>query len=191
MQGVVAVAIFCLLIVVWHSIFARHGNISFWQLAADQPDAVFEWMQGRSDWIVLRPDDPKVKQLEASAELVGPFKLAVPSAGGIVKIFAESKSVDESQKEFVKSFGGRKGRTSLPWLSSLLMIYPIVAMLVIGGRGAPFLPTLGYGFANLGYLLFAAGIVSGSFRALGFRYRIPTLIAAVAVWVVGTVLSNL
>ena len=148
-------------------------------------------MQGRSDWIVLRPDDPKVEQLKDSAELVGPFKLVVPSTGGIVAIFAERKSIDDSQREFMKSFGGSKERTSFPWLSSLAMIYPIVAMLIIAGRGAPFLPTLGYGFVNLGYLLFATGIVSGSFRALGFRYRIPTLIAAVAVWVFGTVLSNL
>jgi hypothetical protein len=191
MQSIVAVAVFCLVIVVWHSIYVRRGNIGFWQLAADQPDAAFEWMQGRSDWIVLRPDDPKLKQLKDSPELVGPFKLAVPSTGGVVTMFAESKSIDESQNEFIKSFGGSKQRTSLPWLSSLAMVYPIVAMLVIARRGSPFLPTLGYGFANLGYLLFAAGIVSGSFRALGFRYRIPTLIAAVAVWVLGTVLSNL
>ena len=88
-------------------------------------------------------------------------------------------------------FGGSKERTSFPWLSSLAMIYPIVAMLAIAAGSAPLLPTLGYGFANLGYLLLAAGILSGSFRALGLRYRMPTLIAAVAVWVLGTVLSNL
>ncbi|MBI3611060.1 MAG: hypothetical protein HY204_10225 [Nitrospirae bacterium] len=191
MQGVEAVAIFFLVILVWRLIYVKYGNIGFWQLAADQPDAAFEWMKGRSDWIVLRPDDPKVKQLKESAELVGPFKLAVPSIGGIVVIFAENKSIDESQKEFMESFGGSKEQTSFPWLSSFAMIYPIAAMLYAGSRGAPLLPTLGYGFANLGYLLIVAGILSGGFQALGLRYRIPTLIAAVAVWVAGMVLSNL
>ncbi len=64
-------------------------------------------------------------------------------------------------------------------------------MVTIANQGAPILPILGYGFANLGYLLFGAGILSGSFRVLGFRYRIPTIIAAVAIWIMGTVLSNL
>lgn len=191
MQGIGAVAIFFLVLLVWRSIYVKRGNMRFWQLAADQPEAAFEWMQGRSDWIILRPDDPKVDQFKESAELVGPFKLAVPSVGGMVVIFAESKSIDESQKEFIELFGGSKERTSFPWLSSLAMIYPIVAMLAIAAGSAPLLPTLGYGFANLGYLLLAAGILSGSFRALGLRYRMPTLIAAVAVWVLGTVLSNL
>jgi hypothetical protein len=191
MQCAGAVAIFFLVILVWRLIYVKYGNIGFWQLAADQPDAAFEWMKGRSDWIVLRPDDPKVKQLEESAELVGPFKLAIPSIGGMVVIFAENKSIDESQKEFIESYGGSKERTSFPWLSSFAMIYPIVAMLYAGSRGAPLLPVLGYGFGNLGYLLFAAGKMSGSFRALGFRYRIPTLIASVAVWLAGMVMSNL
>jgi hypothetical protein len=64
-------------------------------------------------------------------------------------------------------------------------------MLWAASLGAPLLATLGYGFANLGYLLFGAGILTGTFRALGFRYRMATLIAAVAVWVAGTVLMNL
>lgn len=191
MQGIEAVAIFVAVILVWRAIYVNRGNIRFWQLAADQPDAAFEWMQSRSDWIVLRPEDPEVEKLKERTDFVGPFKLAVPSVGGVVTIFAESKSIDATQSEFMDSLGGAKERATFPWLSSLAMLYPIAAMVTIAARGAPVLPTLGYGFANLGYLLFGAGIVAGSFRALGFRYRIPTLIAAVAVWVVGTVLSNL
>jgi len=64
-------------------------------------------------------------------------------------------------------------------------------MLWIASHGAPLSATLGYGLSNLGYLLLGAGILAGSFRALGFRYRIPTLIAAVVIWVMGTALSNL
>lgn len=191
MQGMEAVAIFLAAVFVWRSIFVKHGNFRFWQLATNQPDVAVEWMEGRSDWIILHPDDPKVEQFKNDADLVGPFKLAVPSLGGKVVIFAESTSIKESQSEFIKSFGGSREQASCPWLSSLTMLYPIAAMVAIANQGAPILPTIGYGCANLGYLLFGAGILAGSFRALGFRYRIPTLIAAVAVWVVGTVLSNI
>jgi len=191
MQLIVALAVFCLVIVIWRVVYVRRGNFSFWQLAAEEPDAAYEWMQGRSDWFVLRADDPKVKELKSQTHLVGPFRLWVPSAGGFVTIFAERDSIDESQREFTNSFVGARCETAFPWFSWVAMLYPIIAMIWAHIRGAPFFPTLGYGFANLGYLLFVCGILSGSFRALGFEYRVPTLIAAVAVWVAGVVLSNL
>lgn len=191
MQGIEAIAIFIVVVFIWRLVYVKQGNIGFWQLAASQPDTAFEWMENRSDWIVLRPDDPEVEQCKNDTDLVGPFKLAVPSLGGRVVIFAKNNSIDKAQSEFIKSFGGSIEQVSFPWISSLTMLYPIAAMVTVANQGAPILPTLGYGFANLGYLLFGAGILAGSFRVLGFRYRIPTIIAAVAIWIVGTVLSNL
>jgi hypothetical protein len=191
MQGIAAIAIFLAVVFIWRTIYVKHGNIGFWQLAANQPGAAFEWMESRSDWIVLRPDDPKMEQFKNNADLVGPFKLYVPKLGGMTTIFAENATIDESQNEFIGAFGGSRERSNFPWLSTLTMLYPITAMVAIANQGAPLLSTLGYGFANLGYLLLGAGILAGSFSALGFRYRIPTIIAAVAVWLVGTILSNL
>ena len=190
MQGIEAIAIFLAVIFIWRSVFVKDGNFRFWQLAAVQPEAACEWMEGRSDWTVLRPDNPEIEQLKNDANFVGPFILVVPSLGGKVVIFAEDSSLEESQSEFIESFGGTREQTGYPWLSSLTMLYPIGAMETIANMGAPTLPTLAYGFANLGYLLFGAGILAGSFRALGFRYRGHTLIAAVAIWTVGTLLSN-
>ena len=191
MQGIEAVAIFIAVVFIWRTIYVKYGNIGFWQLAANQPDAAFEWMESRSDWIVLRPDDPNIEQFKNDADFVGPLKLYVPKLGGMTTIFAKNATINESQNEFIDTFGGSRERSNFPWLSTLTMLYPIIAMVAIANQGAPLLPTLGYGFANLGYLLLGAGILLGSFRALGFRYRIPTLIAAVSVWLVGTILSNL
>lgn len=191
MQGIGAVAIFLAVVFGWRSVYVKHGNIGFWQLAADQPDAAYQWMKGRPDWVVLDPHDPRVEQLKQSPNLVGPFRLVVPSVGGMVVMFAESESIDAAQREFIGLYGGSREKASFPWLSWVAMLYPISAILWAASLGAPLLATLGYGFANLGYLLVAAGIFAGSFRALGFRYRMPTLIAAVAVWVAGTVLCNL
>jgi len=86
-QGIEAVAIFVAVILVWRAIYVNRGNIRFWQLAADQPNAAFEWMQSRSDWIVLRPEDPEVEKLKERADFVDPFKLVVLSVGGVVTIF--------------------------------------------------------------------------------------------------------
>jgi len=191
MQGIEAVEIFLVVVFIWRTIYVKHGNIEFWRLAAKQPDAAFEWMEGRSDWIVLRPDDPKIEQFKSDADFVGPFKLYIPKLAGLSTIFAENATIDESQKEFMNAFGGARERSGFPWISTLTMLYPVTAMLAIANQGAPLPQTLGYGFANLGYLLFGAGVLAGSFRALGFRHRIPTLIAAVAVWLIGTILINL
>ena len=52
------------------------------------------------------------------------------------------------------------------------------------------LVSVGYGLANLGYLLLGAGIIFGSFPILGLRSRRRTFAVAVAAWLVGIVLSN-
>ena len=191
MHGRESIVIFLVVIFIWRIIYVKRGNIRFWQLAANQPNVAFEWMENRSDWIILHPDDPKVEQLEGNSELVGPFKLVVPRLDKLVVIFAEKISINKSQEEFIKLYGGKKENIRFPWFSSLAMLYPIIAMIIISKQGSQILPTLGYGFTNLGYLLLTAGILVGGFRALGFRYRIPTLIAAVSIWIVGTVLSNI
>jgi hypothetical protein len=191
MQGIEAIAIFLAVVFIWRTVFVKDGNFRFWQLAANQPEAAREWMEGRSDWTILHPDNPEVEQLKKDTDLVGPFILAIPSLGGKVVIFAESSSLEESQSDFIESFGGNREFTGFPWLSSITMLYPISAMVTIANMGAPILPTLGYGFANLGYLLLGAGILAGGFRALGFRYRGQTIIAAIAIWIMGTALSNL
>jgi hypothetical protein len=49
---------------------------------------------------------------------------------------------------------------------------------------------VGYGIANLGYLLFAAGLFGGTFRVLGLKNRWQVFGAAVASFALGTVLSN-
>jgi len=135
MQGIEAIAIFLAVVFIWRSIFVKDGNFRFWQLAANQPEEACEWMEGRSDWTILRPDDPEVEQLKNNSDLVGPFILAVPSLGGKVVIFAESNSLEESQSEFIESFGGNRELAGFPWISWLTMLYPISAM--VWGYSSP------------------------------------------------------
>ena len=79
-----------------------------------------------------------------------------------------------------------------PWPSAIGLLYPLGAALYIAtATPANTAVVVGYALANLGYLLFAVGIFSGSFRALGLRNRWQVFGAAVVSFVLGTVLSNI
>ncbi len=86
----------------------------------------------------------------------------------------------------------RIGSTGFPWPSALALLYPIAATIYIA-TWTPANPVMvvGYGLANLGYLLLGAGIWSGSFRVLGLRKRWQVVSVAVVSFVLGTVLSNI
>lgn len=82
-------------------------------------------------------------------------------------------------------------RASFPWPSAVALLYPVGATIYIATTTpAGFVTVIGYGIANLGYLLFAAGIFCGTFRILGLRNRWQVFGAAVVSFVLGTVLSN-
>jgi len=85
----------------------------------------------------------------------------------------------------------RIGGTGFPWPSALALLYPVTATIYIA-TWTPAGPAMvvGYGLANLGYLLFGAGIWAGTFRILGLRKRWQVLASAVVSFVLGTVLSN-
>lgn len=77
------------------------------------------------------------------------------------------------------------------WPSALALLYPISATIYIAGW-TPAGPAMvaGYGLANLGYLLFGAGISVGSFQVLGLKKRWQVFGAALSSFLAGTVLSN-
>lgn len=104
----------------------------------------------------------------------------------VVLSYAYSAHDQPKMRRFMRIAG-----VGFPWTSTLALLYPIGATIYIA-TWTPAGPTMvvGYGLANLGYLLFAAGIWPGSFRVLGLRNRWQVLASAVAAFVAGTVLSN-
>lgn len=87
----------------------------------------------------------------------------------------------------------RLGRgEGVPWLSALSLCYPIFAALYIASHARASAPlVVGYGLANLGYLLFAAGIFAGHFYVFRLTERWQVLVLALVSFGLGTVLSNL
>ena len=74
-----------------------------------------------------------------------------------------------------------------PIWSILALLYPISAMGFAWLETGNFSFAWNYGLGNLGYLLFAAGIYPGTFRALGLEDRLSVFIVAIIAWVTSQV----
>ena len=179
------------ILLLWRSVMVRHGALGFWQVAARIPDEAFDWFVSDDTWTVVDPGQPGAESLRSRDELVGPFKLAVPKADRVVTLFADANRIDASQAAFLAAHGSQRDSGTPAWPSLLAIAYPLTASMTFSQGSAGALEVMGYGLANLGYLLGAAGVIAGHFRALGLNYRIPTLIAAVGAWVIGTILVNI
>ncbi len=82
--------------------------------------------------------------------------------------------------------------STFPWVSAISLLYPIGATVYIAMLTPASLPMIvGYGSANLGYLLVGAGILKGTFRVVGLKKRRHVLVAGAIAFVIGTVLSNI
>jgi hypothetical protein len=104
----------------------------------------------------------------------------------IVMNYAYSAYDQPKMREFMGIVGG-----SFPWPSAVGLLYPICATIYIAtSTPAGAIAVIGYGTANLGYLLFAAGVFSGTFQILRLRTRWQVFGAAIVSFLLGTVLSN-
>lgn len=104
----------------------------------------------------------------------------------IVLNYAYSAYDQPKMREFM---GGAV--VGFPWPSAAGLLYPIGATIYIAAAtpAGPAMVT-GYGLANLGYLLFAAGVFGGTFLIFGLRNRWQVFGAAVVSFTLGTVLSD-
>jgi hypothetical protein len=79
-----------------------------------------------------------------------------------------------------------------PWVSALCLLYPIGAGVYIATQTPARPPMiLGYGLANLGYLLIGAGIFRGTFKVFGLKKRWQVVVAGISAFLIGTFLSNI
>lgn len=178
-----AVILFIAILAAIAVFFGKLGELSFWKLASKLPEEAFEHFSTDPTWVVGANTSP-------GNEFVGPFRFHIPSLSQTVKLYAHNDGLEVSQQKFIERYASDVPRHSFPYLGMLALLYPVAAMVSMAGMGASTLFALGYGFANLGYLLGAAFLIPGHFRILGLDSRIPTLVASIIFWVVGFVLSN-
>lgn len=184
-NAIIALVIFIVALGGLALFYGKLGKLSFWKLAAKFPERALEYVSDDPTWIVVQGDEPA-----PGPGFTGPFLLAVPSLGQTFKLYAQEDQIETSQQRFIEMHHGLLPRYSFPYLSLLALLYPTLAILSMAKTPAPPILILGYGFANLGYLLGAATIIPGHFRILGLDDRTSTLIAAIVFWLIGFVLSN-
>ena len=81
---------------------------------------------------------------------------------------------------------------AFPWVSAISLLYPISAMIYVSLHSpAPTTLVIGYGVANLGYLLFAAGLFSGTFKIFKLEKRWKVFLLAIVLFSIGTFLSSI
>ncbi len=180
---VLATVVFAVSIVGLALFLILAGKLSFWKLASKLPEQTIKFMESDPAWVFAHESDKP-------PGFTGPFYLQVPSIGQTIKIYGDPEKIEESQAKFIKFNQDLIPKQGFPYISFLALIYPVAAMFSMSGTTAPIMAILGYGFANLGYLLLAAGVFGGQFRAFSLVGRIPTILAAVITWVIGVALSN-
>ncbi len=190
--GIILIVI-CAVAVLWYFLY-RAGNPGFWKVAAKYPDEAYDWFMSEDCWIVVDPESPSSQKPEPRGEFTGPFVLWVPKLGDRrVAVYGRHDRIEESQRRFTENYGeqGKLGVT-LPPLSYVALLHPVFAMLYAWISTPPsLLIVFGYGLANLGYVLFAAGIFAGTFLALGLKKRWQVFAAGIVAWLLGAFLMNL
>jgi len=182
-EATIATLVFGAVLIGLALFFSLAGRLSFWKLASRFPNEALEHFERESAWIFA--DDS-----ERPKEFSGPYYLPVPSIGRTVKLYADPERIEESQSRFIEQYGDLVPAKGFPYISFIALLYPVAAMLSLSETPISVVGILGYGFANLGYLLLAAGIFFGQFRAFALEGRVATIIVAVVSWIVGVVLTN-
>lgn len=159
------------------------GRLSFWKLVSKLPEEAIRYMESDSAWVFAH-------ESEKPPGYSGPFFLLVPSMGRTLKLYGNPDRMEESEARFLELYRDVLPEQGFPYLSFIALIYPVAAMLSMSDTSAPVVTVLGYGFSNLGYLLLAAGVLTGQFRAFSLEGRIPTIVVAVLAYVLGAVLFN-
>lgn len=180
-ETVSALIVFSGCLVALKAYFWKSGRLWFWNVVFAHPDLFFEHMDSDDAWVYSSDDLTK-----PSDEFTGPFYLR--KDGKRNKIFVLTRELNRSENRFIARHPDLFGPKPFPIISSLFLLYPIVAMLSLHHQKV--LVVVGYGFTNLAYLLAISGLLSGSFNALGLVYRTQVFFAAIFFFTLGVLLWN-
>jgi len=163
--------------------YVKLGKLEFWSIASKLPEEFMEFARKNDHvWVISNSSIENI-----GSEYIGPFKIV--AIGNTYSLYALSDGIEKSQAEFITIYGDIIPKTGFPLPSLLSLIYPIIAMANQPNPSPEVIETLGYGFANLGYLLFAA-LIPGTFRIFGMEHRAQIFIRALISFGIGAVLVN-
>lgn len=78
----------------------KQGNLPFWKLASQHPNAAFDWFVSEDCWVVVTPGESA-----PGPEYTGPFRLSIPKLGGqVIKVYGRETEIDDSQRRFAQHY---------------------------------------------------------------------------------------
>lgn len=176
-----AIGIFIGILVFLSYFFIKMGNFGFWGIAHKLPNEFMQFAQENEDvWVIS--ETPISLPSETHT---GPFKFV--AYGNIYTLYALADELESSQAKFIEMFSDSIPEKPFPFVSLLFLLYPVLAM--ASYPSGELIEVLGYGFSNLGYLLFAA-LIPGSFRIFGMENRVQIGIGGAIFFILGLFLVN-
>jgi hypothetical protein len=84
-------------LICWRWVSNRKGNLRFWQLVAKHPHLAFIFFKVEKCWFI-----DEVPKDVAAANLVGPFRVFIPSVGRLVTLWGLHPDYLESEDRFAE-----------------------------------------------------------------------------------------
>jgi hypothetical protein len=181
---------FAVVIVTW--VVWRMGRLDFWKAAASMPDEAYDWFMSDDCWVVQDPTLGTTGKPDPKSAYTGPFSIWIPKLGDRrVVVYGLRDQIEASQQRFLEQHGLPARPPKLPPPSAIGLFYPLAAVIYFSQTTpAQLIDTIGYGFAQVGYMLLVAGLVAGTFRAFRLTRRWQVLLAGALAVAIGAVLSN-
>tara|TARA_R110000823_G_scaffold23973_2_gene71113 strand:+ start:722 stop:1153 length:432 start_codon:yes stop_codon:yes gene_type:complete len=105
------------------------------------------------------------------------------------EMYPPTKEDRKFEEEYIKK--NKTIKTSKAYFfSTYSLAYPILAMIYIRTHTTDTGIIIGYGLAQLGYLLIASGIIWGTFKVFDLDTRLKTIIMGICCLFIGTVFSQ-
>ena len=159
------------------------GKLGFWIIASKLPDEFMEFAKKNDHiWVISNSTIEEI-----GSEYVGPLRFV--AFGNIYTLYGLIGEYEKSQSEFIAIYGDQIPKQDFPFPSLLSLMYPILAMASFPDPSRGVIEIMGYGFSNLGYLLFAA-LIPGTFRIFGMERRMPIFLGAFIFFIFGVFLVN-
>lgn len=109
----------------------------------------------------------------------------------VFNIVTMSYAYSAADQPKMRAFMGLNEPRRFPVWSALSLLVPVVAFVRISSTPASATTQVGYALAQLGYVMFAAGVITGTYGIFGLKKRVHVIGGAIAAFAIGTALSNI
>jgi hypothetical protein len=86
-------------VIIFYFVFIKQGNLKFWQLVQQNPEASYEHFLKSDHWSVVDGINESNQPSRSEGTWEGPFRFNVPSLGHTIKVYGKAGFYEQDQKE--------------------------------------------------------------------------------------------